>query len=208
MLAGLLVMIGFGAYHGLNPGMGWLFALALGLQQKSGRAIWLSLLPITLGHAFSIVIMAALVLAMGHLVAIEPLRVATAVLLLVFGVIKLLTYYRHPRWVGMRVGLRDLFVWSFLMALAHGAGLMVAPALLQILDSAHAQENIWPAATGLTLAVGLHTISMLAVMAGTAAIVYRWFGLKVLRQGWINFDLIWALALIVVGATALFFALA
>ncbi len=208
MLAGLAVMLAFGAYHGLNPGMGWLFALALGLQQKSGRAIMQSLVPITLGHAFSIIIVAVLVLVMGRLIAIAPLRLITAALLLAFGVIKLLTYYRHPRWVGMRVGMRDLFVWSFLMALAHGAGLMVAPALLEIVHSSHTPQTVMPAATGLALAVGLHTAAMLGVMAGVATVVYRWFGLKILRQGWINFDLIWALALIVVGLIALYFALA
>ncbi len=126
------LMIGFGAYHGLNPGMGWLFALALGLQQKSERAIWQSLLPISIGHAVSIILVAAVVLAAGHLISTGTLRFVTAAVLLAFGVIKLFTYYRHPRWVGMRVGMRDLFFWSFLMAAAHGAGLMVAPTLLEI----------------------------------------------------------------------------
>jgi hypothetical protein len=202
----LLLMIAFGAYHGLNPGMGWLFALALGLQQKSTQAIWKSLLPITIGHAVSIALVAALVLAAGHLVSIATLRFATAGMLLTFGVVKLFTYYRHPRWVGMRVSMRDLFFWSFLMATAHGAGVMVAPTLLEI-SAAHHSAGL-TGGRGMLLAVGLHTGSMLFVMALVAGIVYRKLGLKILRQGWINFDLIWAAALLVVGATALYFAFA
>jgi hypothetical protein len=200
-------MIGFGAYHGLNPGMGWLFALALGLQQRSERAVWRSLLPISIGHAVSIVLVAALVLAAGHLLSIATLRVMTAATLLTFGIVKLLTYYRHPRWVGMRVGMRDLFLWSFLMAAAHGAGLMVAPSLLEI-SAAEGPPASWTSGAGVLLAVVLHTLSMLAVMAIVAAVVYRKLGLKILRKSWINFDLIWAAALLAVGATALYFAFA
>jgi len=199
-------MIGFGAYHGLNPGMGWLFALALGLQQRSERAIWQSLVPISIGHAASIALVAGVVLAAGHLVSAAGLRILTAAVLLAFGVVKLFTYYRHPRWVGMRVGMRDLFVWSFLMAAAHGAGLMVAPALVAAAATGQPDAN-WGAGSGLLLAVGLHTLSMLAVMALIAGIVYRRLGLKILRQGWINFDLIWAVALLAVGATALYLSL-
>jgi hypothetical protein len=208
MLSSWALMAGFGAYHGLNPGMGWLFALALGLQQKNERAIWQSLLPISIGHAVSIVLVAALVLAAGHWISTAPLRFTTASVLLAFGVVKLLTYYRHPRWVGMRVGMRDLFIWSFLMAAAHGAGLMVAPILLEISAAGGQQGAGLTSSIGMLLAVGLHTLSMLVVMAIIAWIVYRKLGLKILRKSWINFDLIWAVALLVVGATALYFAYA
>lgn len=208
LLGTWLLMIAFGAYHGLNPGMGWLFALALGLQQKSERAIWQSLLPISIGHAASIVLVAGLVLAAGQLVSTATLRLITAAGLLAFGIVKLMTYYRHPRWVGMRVNMRDLFFWSFLMAAAHGAGLMVAPVLLEIADTDVHPGTWFSAGSGMLLGVGLHTLSMLVVMAAVAAIVYRKLGLKILRQSWINFDLIWAVALLVVGATALWLALA
>jgi hypothetical protein len=208
MLGNWVLMAGFGAYHGLNPGMGWLFALALGLQQRNERAIWQSLLPISIGHAVSIVLVAALVLAAGHWISTATLRFATASALLAFGVVKLLTYYRHPRWVGMRVGMRDLFFWSFLMAAAHGAGLMVAPTLLEISAAGGQQGARLNSSIGMLLAVGLHTVSMLVVMAIIAWIVYRKLGLKILRKSWINFDLIWAVALLVVGATALYFAYA
>jgi hypothetical protein len=202
------LMIGFGSYHGLNPGMGWLFALALGLQQKSERAIWQSLLPISLGHAVSVALVAALVLAIGQLMSAAALRLLTASVLLSFGAIKLLTYYRHPRWVGMRVNMRDLFFWSFLMAAAHGAGLMVAPTLLEISTAGGHQGADLASNAGVFIGVGLHTLAMLIVMAVVALIVYRKLGLKILRQSWINFDLIWAVALLVVGATALWLALA
>jgi len=208
LMSSWALMIGFGAYHGLNPGMGWLFALALGLQQKSERAIWQSLLPISIGHAVSIVLVAALVLAGGHLISTAAMRFITAAVLLGFGATKLFTYYRHPRWVGMRVNMRDLFFWSFLMAASHGAGLMVAPTLLEISAAVGQEGTSLASGIGMLLAVGLHTISMLIVMAFIAGIVYRKLGLKILRQSWINFDLIWAAALLIVGATALYFAFA
>jgi len=200
------VLAVFGAYHGLNPAMGWLFALALGLQQKSERAVWRSLVPISLGHAASIAIVAAAVLAAGHLVSMAVLRYVTAGLLLGFGVYKLLTYYRHPRWVGMRVTMHDLFVWSFIMAMAHGAGLMVAPMLLEVAGAGNHPEMGMNSGSGMVLGVALHTAAMLAVMAVVASLVYRWFGLSILRRNWINFDLIWAVALLVVGATTLWMA--
>lgn len=201
-------MAAFGAYHGLNPGMGWLFALALGLQRKSARAIWVSLAPITLGHAASVGLVAALVLAAGSLIPLSGLRLATAGVLLAFGLYKLFTYWRHPRWVGMKVGLADLFAWSFLMALAHGAGLMVAPTLVGIAGSDGSHHLGMASGAGLSLAVGLHTLTMLAVMVTIAWVVYRKAGLAILRKSWVNFDLIWAVALTVVGALALLSALA
>lgn len=204
----LLVMIGFGAYHGLNPGMGWLFALALGLQQKSERAIWKSLLPIAAGHAVSILLVAILILAIGHLLSLQLLRLLTAASLLAFGIYKMFTYYRHPRWVGMRVSLRDLFAWSFLMAVAHGAGLMVAPALLEIAGASGSHPSGYRAGSGLGLAVSLHTLSMLLVSACIAIVVFRKLGLAVLRRSWINFDLIWAAALLIVGGISLYQAIA
>jgi hypothetical protein len=130
----------------------------------------------------------------------------TAAGLLTFGVIKLFTYYRHPRWVGMRVGMRDLFLWSFLMAAAHGAGLMVAPTLLEIAGSRGDLQTWLSSGAGVLMGVGLHTLSMLVVMTAAAAIVYRKLGLQILRQSWINFDLIWAVALLVVGLIALWLA--
>ena len=202
-----LAMVAFGAYHGLNPGMGWLFALSLGLQRQSERAIWLSLLPIAAGHAASLVLVAALVLAGAQFISTEILKLATAVALIGFGIYKVFNYYRHPRWVGMQVGLGDLAWWSFLMAMAHGAGLMIAPALVSMATShdAHHHGHAASAASGLNVSLGVlfHTLSMLVVMAAVAWFVYKYVGLAVLRRRWVNFDLIWAVALLVVGGVAL-----
>ncbi|HEU4643629.1 MAG TPA: hypothetical protein VFS44_14325 [Gemmatimonadaceae bacterium] len=195
-------MAGFGAYHGLNPAMGWLFALALGLQQRSTRAIWLALPFIALGHAVALVLVASAVLALGAVLPFAVVDVIAALALLGFGAWKLRRYYRHPRWVGMRVGARDLVAWSFLMAVGHGAGLMVAPVLVVIAGPAPGVP-VGATARALGLAVAVHTAAMLVVMALVAWVVYRKVGLAVLRRGWVNFDLIWAAALLVVGVLAL-----
>lgn len=209
-LGAWLIIAGFGAFHGLNPGMGWLFALALGLQQQSERAIWRSLVPITLGHALSLVVVAGLVLLGSHFIAPAVLSGWTALILVAFGAYKLVNYYRHPRWVGMKVGFRDLFAWSFLMAAAHGAGLMVAPALVNIANvnahehhAATAHQAHMAIGAGISAGVMIHSGAMLLVMAAVAWVVYKKVGLKVLRTRWINFDLLWAVALLVVGGIAL-----
>lgn len=211
-----LVMLGFGAYHGLNPGMGWLFALSLGLQRQSERAIWVSLLPIAAGHAASLLLVAALVLAGAQFISTSILELGTAFVLIGFGLYKIFNYYRHPRWVGMQVSMKDLAWWSFLMAMAHGAGLMVAPALLSMAGgqadmavhgehAGHVVQQAGVAAPGLDMSLGvfLHTAAMLLVMALIAWIVYRRVGLAILRQRWVNFDLIWAIALLIAGGAAL-----
>lgn len=203
----LLAMVGVGAYHGLNPGMGWLFALSLGLQQRSARAIWVAMAPIALGHAAALAAVALLVLAGAQFLSVETGQALTALLLIGFGVYKIFNYYRHPRWVGMRVGLRDLTWWSFLMATAHGAGLMILPALLGIVDHqaglGYGAHHTHLATGGsMAVAIAVHTLAMLLVMAVVAWVVYKWVGLAVLRSRWVNFDLVWAVALLVVGVVA------
>ncbi|MBY4678765.1 hypothetical protein [Marinobacterium arenosum] len=204
-----LVMTGLGAFHGLNPAMGWLFALSLGLQQRREAAIWLALLPITVGHAASVLLVALIVLAGMQVVSQATLQWLAAAMLLSFGSYKLFNYYRHPRWVGMKVGARELFVWSFLMATAHGAGLMVVPALLGVAAIEHAGHagHQMPAGAGMLLAIGVHTLAMLVMMGVVAWLVYRKLGLAVLRRQWINFDLVWAIALLAVGVIALLMAI-
>jgi hypothetical protein len=216
-------MMAFGAYHGLNPGMGWLFALSVGLQNRSDRAIWSSLLPIAAGHASSLALVAGLVFVSAHYISTPTLEITTALILIGFGIYKIFNYYRHPRWVGMQVGARDLTWWSFLMATAHGAGLMIAPLVLTMalpcvesdMDSmamtgghAHmamvSQNAAMGADLSIVLGILMHTLAMLAVMALVAWFVYKRFGLRILRSHWINFDLIWAAALISAGAVALF----
>jgi hypothetical protein len=218
-LAPVLTMMAFGAYHGLNPGMGWLFALSVGLQRRSDRAIWSSLIPIAAGHAFSLLVVAFLVVVSANFISTSMLEIATALVLIGFGIYKVFNYYRHPRWVGMQVGMRDLTWWSFLMATAHGAGLMIAPLVLSMTvstagthmhHSAMAGEHAAHYATmgaslnpEVTLGILVHTLSMLVVMALVAWVVYKKFGLQILRSHWINFDLIWAGALLIVGTIAL-----
>jgi hypothetical protein len=205
-----LALAGFGAYHGLNPGMGWLFALSLGLQQRNPRAIWVALVPITVGHMAAVALTAVVVLVGLRFISLDGLQWLTAIVLFTFGVYKVFNYYRHPKWVGMRVGMKDLTWWSFLMALAHGAGLMIAPVLVGVAGGGmdhtnHAEHfTLSGAVSGnLALAIGVHSAAMLAIMAATAWLVYRKFGLMILRRGWVNFDLVWAVALLAVGIIAL-----
>src|ERR1044071_2893234 len=126
-----LVLLGLlGAYHGLNPAMGWLFAVGLGLQERSRRAVLHSLLPIAFGHECSIVLIAALVLGLGVVADSMVLHVGAGVALIAFGLFRFIKRHAHFRWTKMRVNRRELSWWSFLMATAHGAGLMVAPVLI------------------------------------------------------------------------------
>jgi hypothetical protein len=203
-----------GAYHGLNPAMGWLFAVALGLQERKLSAVVKSLLPIAFGHELAIAT-AVLLVAMADLVAArELLRAAGALVLIGFGIFKVLRPRWHPRWVGMRVSQRDLVLWSFLMSSAHGAGLMLFPLLLGLPMPAHAEEVAAHAlsAGGLVgdsllqdvAAVLLHSAAMLAVMAVVAVVVYTRLGVGVLRKAWINLDALWAAALVLAGVLTLF----
>ena len=206
-----ITLLALGAFHGLNPAMGWLFAVALGLQEKSGRAVGRALVPIALGHATSIGL-TLLLLGIGRAsLSVALLKWLTAGALIGFGALKLVRP-RHPRWVGMRVGFRDLLLWSFLMATAHGAGLMLLPVFLFGADnpapchgaSCHAAAGLalgsW---TGYLAAIGLHTAAMLAAAGAAAFVIYYKFGLAILRQAWINLDQVWAAALILAGGAAL-----
>src|SRR4051812_28850698 len=119
-------MVALGAYHGINPGMGWLFAVALGLQHGSARGVWRALPPIAAGHALSVGAVLVIAGVAQLAVSAEALGLLVAAMLITMG-LRRLRRHRHPRFGGMRVGFRDLTVWSFLMASAHGAGLMVLP---------------------------------------------------------------------------------
>src|SRR5215469_16790668 len=124
-----LGLILLGVWHGLNPGMGWLFSVALGLQQHSRRAVFLALLPIALGHALAIGLVVLLVYLVGAVIPYRWLQIGSAATLFSIAIWKLWRA-RHPTWVGMHVNFWDLTTWSWLMASAHGAGLMVVPVLL------------------------------------------------------------------------------
>jgi hypothetical protein len=210
-----------GGFHGLNPGMGWLFAVALGLQERSRAAVLRALGPIALGHAASVAVVVALIGAAQHWIDAETLRLLGGSALVVFGVYKLAAPLSHPRWVGMRIGGRDLATWSFLMATAHGAGLMLAPVLFRLpsgptAHAAHAQhaahaEHVatMGAAAGLPAAelaaVGVHTAAMFLVMGLIALVIFEKVGLAILRRAWFNLDRVWAFTLIGSGGLTLLF---
>jgi hypothetical protein len=189
-----------GAYHGINPGMGWLFAVARGMQEHRARAVAWSLPAIALGHALSI---GVVVLIAGLAQVALPLmyiRIGVAVALVGLGVYKLIRT-RHFRWGGMRVGFRQLTIWSFLMASAHGAGLMMLPI---VLTGSHAHHHaVSQGAASGVWATLIHTLGYFIVTAAVALLVYQKFGLAMLRRSWFNLDLIWAIALVVTGFFAL-----
>jgi hypothetical protein len=202
-----------GAYHGLNPAMGWLFALALGLQEKRRSAVIGALFPIALGHASAIALAILLLRFLQHFLPMNILKWSVAAILFALGAYRIFRA-RHPQGCGMRASRKDLFVWSLLMASAHGAGLMLIPVLLAqpMLGMAPAMAEIAPAvsqplnASVVVLAVLVHTVSML-VVAGILALLffetYENLGLRLLRHTWFNFDLLWAIALLVAGCAAL-----
>ena len=207
-----VALFALGAYHGLNPGMGWLFAVALGLQENNGRAVLRALPPLALGHLVSIgLVVMALELAEPRLPH-WTLRLLMAAILLAFGLFRLIRS-RHPRWVGMRVGFRDLTLWSFFMASAHGAGLMLAPILLGWPQGGHGHmmasvlpslpAAIQASAVKWWLPVVIHTLGYLATTALVALVVYRKLGVAILRRAWINLDLVWAVALVATGILSL-----
>jgi hypothetical protein len=203
----LWLMLLLGAYHGINPGMGWLFAVALGMQEQKGSAVARSLVPIALGHALAIgsVVLAAVFLGMA--LPQQAIRYFVAAVLLALGIFSLMGHH-HPRWVRMRVGFRDLTFWSFLMASAHGAGLMVLPVLLgsRTVEAAEPMSCHHLAGVGpLTalLATAVHTTAYLAVTGLIAWIVYSRSGLAILRKAWLNLNLVWAAALIVTSVVTL-----
>jgi len=211
-----LSLVGLGAYHGINPGMGWLFAVALGLQEKRRRAVLSALPPIALGHALSVgMVVLLLALAQTRLPA-KTLQIGAAGILFGFGLYRLLRS-RHPNWVGMRVGFRDLTLWSFLMASAHGAGLMLLPLLLRADGVSVPVHQHRPHSEGATLqtlasldepirllvAVCVHTAGHLAVATGIALLVFEKLGVAILRHAWFNLDRVWVFALLLSGILTL-----
>jgi hypothetical protein len=200
--AALVVMLLLGAYHGINPGMGWLFAVALGMQERSSAAVGRSLVPIALGHGLAIGAVVLTALLLGKVIPLGYLKVAVAAILFSFGVYCLFRH-RHPRGSGMRVGFRDLMAWSFFMASAHGAGFMLLPVLLGAsAASGHGMHAVRTPMAGL-IATLAHTLSYLAVTGLVAWVVYKKLGLALLRKAWINLQLIWAAALMASAAFTL-----
>ncbi len=198
-------LVGLGMYHGLNPAMGWLFAVALGLHRRSRAVVVRSLAPIALGHALAIAIVAGLVAAAG--LAIEPatIRAVAGSALVLWALYQLLYGARHRVRIGMQAGFAGLVLWSFLMSTAHGAGIMLVPALIPLCPSGSATGAIGASGSLAVslLAVSVHTAAMLAVSGVIAGLVYEWVGLAFLRHGWINFNLLWTAALLATGCILL-----
>ena len=178
-------LLALGALHGLNPGMGWLFAVGLGLQERDRRAVWGALGPLALGHALAIAAAVLLAAALGTVLPLGALRWVVAAVLVGFGARRLVRHH-HVRFGGMRMTRRELTAWSFLMASAHGAGLMVLPLVLG-------------AAPGPAAAPLVHTAGYLVVTGVLAVVIYEKVGLRVLRRAWVNLDPVWAAALIATG---------
>ena len=216
-----LILAALGAYHGVNPAMGWLFAVALGLQEGRRGAVYQAFIPIALGHTASVAAVVGAVLLVRAVIPFEALKYIGVAILVGFGVYKLVRS-THPRWVGMRVGFRDLTVWSFLMASAHGAGLMLIPILfnlpgyrlsiaeaIDIRDLPHADYMLVGAPSGIetvvaqVTAVSIHTLAMFGVMAVVAIVVYEKVGVAILRRAWFNLDKAWAIVLIGTGLLTL-----
>jgi hypothetical protein len=216
---GLLLL---GALHGINPGMGWLFAVARGFQEGSRRAVWGSLGPLAAGHALAIAAAMAVAAMLGAVVPIALLRFVVGAGLLARGIASLVRH-RHPRGGGMQLNRRELTWWSFLMATAHGAGLMALPLVLPAgareagaeLHAMHgmhamhdmhggAQMSLGPGLEGAALiATVVHAAGYLIVTALVAVVVYERVGVRMLRSAWINMDLLWSGALVVTGVATL-----
>ena len=210
-----LAVFGLGMFHGINPAMGWLFAVALGLQDQKRAAVLRALPPMVVGHALSVGIIIAAVLVARSNLPHRTLKIAAAAILFAFGLYRLFRS-RHPNWVGMRVGFGDLTLWSFIMASAHGAGLMLVPFFLPSPaageshhHNAH-QMHAWAfanfsAPSLLIAAVVVHTLGYLLTTALVAIVVYEKLGVAILRRAWFNIDFAWMLALMITGVFVLFF---
>jgi hypothetical protein len=199
----LITILLLGAFHGINPGMGWLFAVALGMQERRLAAVWRALIPLTLGHAMAIAMVILVAVAAGVAAPAASLKLPVAVTLGALGVYRLI---RHSHFTGggMRVGMGGLTIWSFLMATCHGAGLMVLPVFLGMAApvhgaSCHAAGAASVSAATAATATLAHGAGYLLVTAVVAWLVFEKVGVGILRKAWFNLDLIWAVALIATG---------
>src|SRR5215469_6958933 len=200
-----LTIVGLGIYHGVNPAMGWLFATALGFHRGRRSVVVQSLIPIAIGHLLSVAAVAGAVLALGVVIDRRPLLMAAGGGLILWALYHLAYGCRHPARIGMQTGFAGLLAWSFLMATAHGAGLMLVPALVPLCLSGSGAGGITAASPLIDslAAVGVHTGAAVAVSGIIAILVYDWIGVEFLRRGWINLDWLWTGALGITGMIVL-----
>jgi hypothetical protein len=205
-----LTVVGLGLYHGLNPAMGWPLAVANGLSEHRSAAVLRTLLPLGGGHFAAMAVVLLPMAALGWASAWStPLRIAAAGLVLAFGLMRLV-WRRHPRSLA-RIPPRRLAWWSFLMATAHGAGLMLVPVMLGLCAPAAEHVHVDTVIAGgdvrlAMLVAAVHTSAMLVGGVAIAWIVYAWLGLKFLRQAWLNLDLAWAASLVLAGGAGMWMA--
>ncbi len=192
-------LAGLGVFHGVNPAMGWLFAVALGLHRESRAVVLTSLLPIAVGHAASVALVALLAMAAGVAVDRQLIQIVTGMLLIGWAIYHKLA--RHRVRFGMRVSYLGLAGWSFLMASSHGAGLMLIPFLMPLEAVAHEGHHfgLGDSLSMALAAVAVHSLAMLATTGAVAITVYDWIGIAILRRAWINMDRLWTLTLVVTG---------
>ena len=201
-----------GVYHGLNPGMGWPLAVAAGLTERRGTAVARTLAPLAAGHLLSI---AVVLLPFGALTVLldwsREIRIAAGLVIIGFSGV-LLLYSRHPRWL-TRMRPTQVTLWSFVVALLHGAGLMLVPMLLGLCAPPSALASgpsfsTLAANAGLALEVAVvHTAALIAASGLVAGAVYRSLGLEILRRTWFDLRRIWAGSLALVGALAVWSAI-
>jgi hypothetical protein len=200
-----ITMAGLGAFHGMNPAMGWLFAVALGLHRQSRVIVLLALVPIALGHAVAVGAVLIAVTAFGTVLDATALGRGAGVLLIGWALWHGFAGHRKRVRIGMQTGLAGLALWSCLMASAHGAGLMLVPAVLSLCVSPGTggellTSNSIPISFA---ALVVHTSAMLAVIGTLGIVVYDRVGLAFLRRGWINLDVLWGAALVAGGMVLL-----
>lgn len=206
-----LAVLALGAYHGLNPAMGWPLAVASGLQARRDRAVLATIMPLGIGHFAAMAIVLVPFALLDWLLAHgDAIRIASGLAVALFGVYKLIRR-RHPRFIA-RVRPSRVALWSFLMASAHGAGLMLLPIALGLCGSATAGAAVGElmrsgAAIALVVAA-VHTLAMIVCGVAIAWVVYRWLGLKFLERAWLNLDAVWGASLVAAGGAGVIAALA
>jgi hypothetical protein len=201
-----MAVVALGGYHGLNPAMGWPLAVANGLVERRAAAVFTTVLPLGAGHLLA---MALVLVPFSVLTMVvrwqQPIRIAGALLVLGFGLYRLVQR-RHPRWLA-RIRPTQLVLWSFVIATAHGAGIMLLPFALGLCDTSPGVSRLIVSGLGTALAVSLvHTAAMMAVGTACAWTVYRYLGLRPLERGWLNLDTVWAASLVLAGGASLLLA--
>jgi len=210
--AGLwLAVVASGLFHGVNPGMGWPLAVSAGLMEKSSRALVAALWPLTVGHLLAMLLV---LLPFALLVTLvewqRQIQIGASLLVIGFGIFRLLNR-RHPRALA-RIRPTQLGLWSFAVAIAHGAGLMLVPIYLGLCRASDLDKGHQAAGALINFNLGMavltsvvHSASMIAAGGLSAWLVYRYLGLKFMQRSWFNLEKTWAVSLILVGAIALAF---